>query len=153
MTESHAALLIFNGKHKARTDKSGGEAAAEPRPAEERAREIVALLARHGIDAALCVTLRRKHARREARGAAKAGIPLVIAAGGDGTVTAVARGVRGSKTVLGIVPLGGRNTIAASRGIPSDLAAACALLAAGVGADAEPGWWGGPPQSQPGVVT
>ncbi len=45
---------------------------------------------------------------------------LVIAAGGDGTVSMVASSLIGTKTPLGIVPRGTANSIAAGLGIPTD---------------------------------
>jgi diacylglycerol kinase (ATP) len=110
------ALLIINTKSGPRDDSI------------LRVREIVDELARNGVDAEVRVKLSKRHARREARRAARAGIPLVIAAGGDGTVEAVARGLIGREVPLGIVPLGTYNNLAASLGVPEDLAAACALI-------------------------
>jgi diacylglycerol kinase (ATP) len=95
-----------------------------------RVRELVDLLAAHGIGADVRVKLHKSQARREARAAARAGYPLVLAAGGDGTVASVARGLVGSQTVLGIIPLGTYNNVATSLGIPVDAAQACALIAA-----------------------
>jgi diacylglycerol kinase (ATP) len=63
---------------------------------------------------------------REARGR---GFDMVIAAGGDGTVSAVANGLVGSATPLGIIPLGTANVLARELGIPVDLEGACQLLA------------------------
>jgi hypothetical protein len=165
------AVLIYNGKNARRSAPSvPAEPTAEPAPEPpgDRAGEIVALLARHGIDSTLRVTLGRKHATREARAAGKAGVPMVIAAGGDGTVSAVVRGLRGTRTALGIVPLGRRNAIATSRGVPSDLTAACAALGArgqvegqaegqteeqpGAVNEAAVGWWGGQPMAQAGIA-
>jgi diacylglycerol kinase (ATP) len=57
------------------------------------------------------------------------GVDLVVAAGGDGTVSAVANGLVGSKTPMGILPIGTANVLAAELGIPHDLNAACRLLA------------------------
>jgi diacylglycerol kinase (ATP) len=96
-----------------------------------RVRELVALLATHGVDPEVRVKLRKKQARRDARRAARAGYPLVIAAGGDGTVEAVASGLVGTASTLGVIPLGTYNNVAHSLGIPDDPAAACALIAAG----------------------
>src|SRR5579859_1082993 len=112
------ALLIINSK-------SG--------PAHDsllRVAELVELLAAHHIAADVRVKLHKSQARREARAAAAAGYPLVVAAGGDGTVAAVARGLVGSQTVLGVIPLGTYNNVATSLGIPTDVAQACALIAA-----------------------
>jgi diacylglycerol kinase (ATP) len=95
-----------------------------------RVRELVALLAAHGIRADVRVKLRKSQARDEARAAARRGYAVVIAAGGDGTVEAVARGLVGSRTALGIIPLGTYNNVAHSLGVPEDAGAACALMAA-----------------------
>jgi diacylglycerol kinase (ATP) len=95
-----------------------------------RTRELVDMLAGYGIAADVRVKLHKSQARREARKAAKARYPLVLAAGGDGTVAAVARGLIGTSTVLGIIPLGTYNNVATSLGIPKDAAEACALIAA-----------------------
>jgi diacylglycerol kinase (ATP) len=92
--------------------------------------ELVDLLAGHGIAAEVHVKVHSSQARREASAAAKAGYSLVIAAGGDGTIAAIAGGLVGSNTVLGVIPLGTYNNIATSLGIPTDFAQACALIAA-----------------------
>lgn len=56
---------------------------------------------------------------------------LVIAAGGDGTVEAVARGLLKTRVPLGIIPLGTFNNVATSLRIPTDLRKACRLIATG----------------------
>ncbi len=63
---------------------------------------------------------------REAR---DRGFDLVVAAGGDGTVSGVADGLVGSEVPLGIIPLGTANVLARELGIPVDLEGACQLLA------------------------
>ena len=98
-----------------------------------RVAEIVELLAACGIAADVRVKLHKSVARRDARAAAKAGYDLVIAAGGDGTVAAVARGVMNTGATLGIIALGTYNNIATCLGIPTDLAEACTLIANGAG--------------------
>lgn len=66
---------------------------------------------------------------RLAKDAAGRGVDAVVAAGGDGTVSAVANGLVGTSTPMGILPLGTANVLARDLGIPTDLHAACALLA------------------------
>jgi YegS/Rv2252/BmrU family lipid kinase len=64
------------------------------------------------------------------RAALDRGCDLVIAAGGDGTVSAVAGALTGSGSdvPLGILPLGTANVLARELGIPLDLDQACRLL-------------------------
>jgi len=60
--------------------------------------------------------------------AIKAGIKLVVVAGGDGTIDSVARALVGRSAVLGIIPTGTRNNLAFNLGIPTGIAEAVALL-------------------------
>lgn len=61
--------------------------------------------------------------------AKQGGYDLIVAGGGDGTVSAVANGLVGLETPLGILPLGTANVLARELGIPIDLEGACQLLA------------------------
>src|SRR5437764_1427543 len=56
-----------------------------------------------------------------ARRAREHGYDLVVAAGGDGTISGVASGLVGTSTPLGIIPLGTANVLARELGIPIDL--------------------------------
>ncbi len=68
----------------------------------------------------------------EAAAAAVAdGAELVIAGGGDGTVSAAAGALAGTQSVLGVLPLGTLNHFARDLGIPLDLADAAKLIAEG----------------------
>ena len=93
--------------------------------------EIVDALQTQGIQAELCATTPDEDGEKLASEAAKAGAELVIVAGGDGTIEAVARGLMHTQTVLGIIPLGTRNNIAASLDIPSDLSQAIQTIIEG----------------------
>jgi len=57
------------------------------------------------------------------------GFDLVVAAGGDGTVSAVCDGLMGSSIPLGIIPTGTGNLIARELNIPDEAEAAVALIA------------------------
>ncbi len=98
---------------------------------ENIAEHIGERLAAHGIQAEAINTSPSEHGTNLARAAAKDGYALVIAAGGDGTISEVAKGLIGTKTVLGIIPCGTMNNIARSLYIPDDLEEACALIASG----------------------
>ncbi len=71
------------------------------------------------------------HASEIARLAAKEGIPLVVAVGGDGTVHEVANGLAGTGTALGVIPAGKGNDFARSLGIPLSPARAAELISTG----------------------
>ncbi len=92
---------------------------------------LTTALQKQGIDAAVCTTTPDEDGQGLAAAAAKAGAKLVIAAGGDGTIETVARGLAHTQTALGIIPLGTRNNIAASLHIPTDIDQAVQVLAAG----------------------
>jgi len=66
-----------------------------------------------------------------ARRAVANGAHLVVAGGGDGTVSAVAAALLGTEASLGILPLGTLNHFAKDLGIPLDIPGAAAVIAGG----------------------
>jgi YegS/Rv2252/BmrU family lipid kinase len=103
--------------------KSGRCDSAEARRALERHLEVAGVACRvhepsHGEGLAGAV-----------REAVRDGCDLVVAAGGDGTVSGVADALAGTNTPLGIIPLGTANVLAGELGVPLDLDDACRLLA------------------------
>jgi YegS/Rv2252/BmrU family lipid kinase len=80
---------------------------------------------------ALIVTASADDAAAAARSAVAEGYDVVAAAGGDGTVGAVACELLGSETALGILPLGSVMNVARMLGIPRDLDEAAAVIAGG----------------------
>jgi len=72
----------------------------------------------------LIETIRTRHADQASEA-------MVVACGGDGTVSAVAGALVGTDIPLGVIPCGTANAFAAALAIPTDLAAACAVLLAG----------------------
>ena len=82
-----------------------------------RARE--ALLGPHPAwDLELAETSGPGHARELARESAERGDDAVLAVGGDGTANEVAGSLIGTRTALGIVPMGSGNGLARALGIP-----------------------------------
>lgn len=76
------------------------------------------------------------------------GIVAAVAAGGDGTIGAVATQIASADLPLGILPLGTSNDVARALGIPLDLARAAAVVASGVPRSIEAGICT-PAQSEP----
>ena len=59
------------------------------------------------------------------------GIRMFVVCGGDGTISAVAKTLAGTRATLGIIPIGTQNNTALSLGIPADIPAAIAILRTG----------------------
>jgi diacylglycerol kinase (ATP) len=72
-----------------------------------------------------------KEVRAYARRAVKRGSKLIIAGGGDGTMTAIVGELAFRDVTLGVVPLGTGNSFAQSLGIALDIESAADVIAAG----------------------
>jgi diacylglycerol kinase family enzyme len=95
-------------------------------------REAVAgALRRAGVEAEVWPVVPRKLAV-QVRRAVRRGARVVVAAGGDGTVSAVAAALAGTRTALAVLPTGTRNHFARDLGIPLDVEAAARVVADGV---------------------
>ncbi len=95
--------------------------------------EVWSALREVGIWAEMIETKADESATGVARRAAESGrFDLVIAAGGDGTVAEVAKGLVGTQACLGILAQGTFNNVSRALGLPAnDTRAACAVLARG----------------------
>ena len=84
-----------------------------------------------GVEVEVAITAGPGDARQLAARAQQAGVDMVIAWGGDGTVNEVASALARTSTALGIVPAGSGNGLARELGLPRRLAAALTVAARG----------------------
>lgn len=84
-----------------------------------------------GLEAAVVESRSLRHAAELAAGFAAQGTPTVASLGGDGLVRAVASGLVGTESALGIIPGGRGNDFIGKLGIPKDIAAAAAIVSSG----------------------
>lgn len=91
--------------------------------------QVTQCLLDYGVKVDVALAHPTKEVVAIAKKAVKNGYSTVIAMGGDGTISAVIRGLAGSEAHLGILAAGTENDIATSLGIPEDLQQACALIA------------------------
>src|SRR3954463_2444185 len=92
---------------------------------------VLNVLVANGVRLDLAETHRAGHAEALAREAVLRGEPMVVAAGGDGTIAEGANGLSGSGTRLGVIPLGTANVLAHELGLPFAPRAVAAALAFG----------------------
>jgi diacylglycerol kinase family enzyme len=111
--------------------RAGNQGAAATAPLAEAFRAA-------GLDADIRPTDASAIAREAAEAIAR-GSTLIVAAGGDGTVSAAASAVAGSGAALGIIPLGTLNHFAKDVGIPLDVEKAVQVIAAGRTMEADVG--------------
>ena len=91
------------------------------------AQSLEAHFADAGLDAVIDGDTDVPFAERIAR-AAKSDADVVVAAGGDGTITALANALAGSNKALAILPLGTVNALAKDLGLPMEVGQAVAML-------------------------
>ena len=91
-----------------------------PKARSQKGQRALRFLMDHATRFALHATSSAEEARELASEFARNGEPVVIAAGGDGTLNAVVQGLAGSKTALGVLPAGTMNVFARELGIPFD---------------------------------
>jgi YegS/Rv2252/BmrU family lipid kinase len=89
-----------------------------------------------GLDYQMELTQYAGHAIELARHAAADGWPIIVAAGGDGTIHEVVNGLmqaseKEQRATLGIIPMGTANDLADVMHLPRDVTAACQRIAAG----------------------
>ena len=91
---------------------------------------IVAAFTAHGIEPTVAL-VPGSQVGEAARRALQEGASLVVAGGGDGTVSTVASALAGTGAALGVLPLGTLNHFAKDLRIPLDLEAAVQTIVAG----------------------
>lgn len=91
-----------------------------PKARGQKGRRALHFIMDHATSFALYASNSAGEARELAALFARQGEPVVIAAGGDGTLNAVVQGLAGSKTALGVLPAGTMNVFARELGIPYD---------------------------------
>ena len=91
-----------------------------PKARSQKGGRVLRFLEKHADQFTVHATHHAGDARDIAARLAAQGEPVVIAAGGDGTLNEVVGGLAGSSTVLGVLPAGTVNVFARELGIPCD---------------------------------
>jgi YegS/Rv2252/BmrU family lipid kinase len=105
-------------------NRGGGAVAADP----QTDQKVAGALEAAGLDAIVELVGGGDCAVR-CRAIAERGDELLVVGGGDGTISAAASALVGTKTLLGILPLGTLNHFARDLGIPTKLEDAAKLIA------------------------
>lgn len=93
--------------------------------------ELETAIGEAGLDATVYFAQSGDEIERLAREAALGKADVIVAGGGDGTVSAVAEHVFAAGKTLGVLPLGTLNNFSKDIGLPQDMVAAVKVLAAG----------------------
>jgi diacylglycerol kinase family enzyme len=93
--------------------------------------ELIATLERYGLRPEAILIEKGADPADAARGALRRGAKTLVAAGGDGTISAVASTIVNSEAILGVLPLGTLNHFARDLRIPLDIDEASRVLATG----------------------
>jgi diacylglycerol kinase family enzyme len=93
--------------------------------------ELVAVLESHGLRPETVLVEKGSDPADAARGALRRGAKTLVAAGGDGTISAVASTLLGSEATLGVLPMGTLNHFAKDLQIPLDIQGAARVIANG----------------------
>ncbi len=96
--------------------------------AKSAAQKITELFAARGAEATIALARDGKTLREAADAAVQAGCRILVAGGGDGTVSTLAGAVVGWDVPLGVIPLGTLNHFAKDLGIPLDLTEAVGVV-------------------------
>src|SRR6185369_2126975 len=95
------------------------------------AERLAAIFKASGIDVDISIAKSGAEVNEFARDAARGPHKVIVAAGGDGTVSSIAAAVIDTDKTLGVLPLGTLNHFALDLGIPFDLEAAAHIIVAG----------------------
>lgn len=93
--------------------------------------KLRAWFADSGIDAEVQYVARGVNLAEKARDAVAQGADIVVAGGGDGTLSATASALAGTDVAFGILPVGTLNHFARDLGLPLDLEAAAKVVCSG----------------------
>lgn len=103
-----------------------------PQRQRQVAETLSAIFAARGADLRVGYARRINDVYSFARDAVAEGRPIVLAGGGDGTISAIASVLAGSNTAMGVLPIGTFNLFSRYLGIPQDLESAVALCFDGI---------------------
>jgi methylglyoxal synthase len=117
LQKSRVAHLIFN------------PVAGQGNPDQDLA--LIRRLLEPQVQVKVVLTSEDKDPAEQAEQAIAEGAELILASGGDGTISAVASSVIGKNIPLGVIPRGTANAFAVALGIPTDIHSACETILAG----------------------